>query len=141
MRANFVIPGEPVGKGRPQFSTNGGHPHARTPKKTVVYENLVKMEYERQCEGVRFPDDAALSVTITAWFSIPASKSLKVKEMMLAGVMRPTKRPDLDNVMKSILDGLNGVAYRDDVQVVTAFVEKRYSSRPRVYVEIEEITR
>ena len=44
-----VIPGEPVGKGRPKFSTFNGHAVAYTPKKTVSYENLVKLSYQQQC--------------------------------------------------------------------------------------------
>lgn len=63
MKAVFTIAGEPMGKGRPQFSTYGGRITARTPQRTVAYENLVKMEYKAQA-GLQFPDDAMLSVRI-----------------------------------------------------------------------------
>ena len=55
---------------------------------------------------------------------------------MVAGYIRPAKKPDIDNVIKSILDALNGVAYHDDTQVVAVFAEKYYSDTPRVEVEI-----
>jgi len=136
MTAKFTIAGEPHGKGRPQFSTRGGVVRAITPRRTVIYENLVRMEYQQQCRGIKFPDDAMLIVRITAFYGIPVSKSKKQKEAMRQGIIRPTKKPDCDNVVKSILDSLNSVAYRDDVQVVDVTVSKWYSDEPRVEVEI-----
>ena len=132
MRAKFIVAGEPHGKGRPQFSTYGGHVHARTPQKTVVYENLVRLEYQRQCGKIRFADDAMLRVEINAYYSIPASKSKKQKAAMAEGTV--------DNVVKSVLDSLNSIAYHDDVQVVDVSLSKWYSDAPRVEVEITEIS-
>lgn len=140
MRAKFTVAGEPHGKGRPQFSTYGGHVHARTPKKTVVYENLVRLEYQRQCGKIRFADDAMLRVEINAYYSIPVSKSKKQKAAMAEGTIRPRKKPDCDNVVKSVLDSLNSIAYHDDVQVVDVSLSKWYSDAPRVEVEITEIS-
>lgn len=140
MRANFTVAGQPVGKGRPQFSTYGGRVTARTPKKTVVYENLVRLEYQSQCRGIRFADNSMLRVQITAYYSIPTSKSKKQKAEMAHGIIRPTKKPDCDNIVKSVLDALNSIAYHDDAQVVEVYIGKYYSSEPRVDVEIEEIT-
>ena len=74
MRAEVCIYGEPQGKGRPQFSKVCGHPKARTPEKTVIYENLVQTEYRRQ-SGLRFPDDAMLDVRVFAYYAIPKSIS------------------------------------------------------------------
>lgn len=138
--AEFIVLGRPVGKGRPQFSTYGGHVHARTPQKTAVYENLVRLEYQRQCGGMRFEDDAALKVSIKAYYDIPASKSKKMKEAMAHGTIRPTKKPDCDNVIKSVLDALSSVAYHDDVQVVDVTLCKWYSYEPRIEVVITDIT-
>ena len=139
MTAEFVVTGVPVGKGRPQFSTHNGHIHVRTPQKTVVYENLVRLEYKQQCKNIRFANNIALSVEIRAYYSIPASKSKKTKEAMSNGIIRPTKKPDCDNVIKSILDALNNVAYYDDSQVVDCQVKKFYDERPRVEVKITEL--
>lgn len=98
LQARFTILGEPKGKGRPRFNTRTGH--AVTPKDTVNYETLVHMEYLAQCENKRFPDDAMLDMRILAYYSIPKSKSKKVKAQMVANEIRPTKKPDMDNVVK-----------------------------------------
>lgn len=138
MKAVFSIAGEPMGKGRPQFSTYGGHITARTPQRTVEYENLVKMEYKAQA-GLQFPDDAMLSVRIFAYMTIPKSVSKKKRTAMLEGLIRPTKKPDHDNIGKIVCDALNGIAYRDDAQIVDSLVRKFYSDKPCVLVEISDI--
>ena len=61
-----------------------------------------------------------------------------MKELMLNGTILPTKRPDVDNLAKIILDGLNGVAYRDDAQVCCIHFEKKYSETPETIVKIKE---
>ena len=138
MRAKFCIHGDPQGKGRPRFSTVCGHVHTRTPDETVLYENLVKAEYRQQV-GVKFPDDAMLDVRIFAYYPIPKSASKRKRQAMLEKKIRPTKKPDWDNVGKVICDSLNGIAYRDDAQVVDSMVRKFYGEDPKVVVTIEEI--
>ena len=138
MKAKFCIYGDPQGKGRPRFSTVCGHVHTRTPEKTVLYENLIKTEYIQQA-GTRFPDDAMLDIRIFAYYSIPKSVSQKKRQAMLEKKIRPTKKPDWDNVGKVVCDSLNGIAYRDDAQVVDCQVRKFYGDSPKVIVTIEEI--
>lgn len=135
-KVTFYIPGEPFGKQRPKFSRAGGFVRSYTQKETVSYENLVKTEYAWQCGEARFQDDAEVLAVINAFFSIPKSVSKKTRADMLAGRVRPTKRPDCDNIAKVILDGLNGIAYRDDAQVVSAAVSKHYGETPRVEVTL-----
>jgi Holliday junction resolvase RusA-like endonuclease len=137
MEIKFTVLGEPKGKGRPRFVPKTGR--AMTPKDTVNYESLVHMEYMRQCQNARFQDDAMLDMRIKAYYSIPKSKSKKTKTKMLEGVIRPTKKPDMDNVVKIIADSLNNVAYRDDTQIVDCQCRKFYSDIPRVEVRILEI--
>lgn len=138
MRTQVCIYGEPQGKGRPRFSTVCGHVKTRTPDQTVIYENLVKTEYRNQ-SGVRFPDDAMLDVRVMAYYTIPKSISKKKRQAMLDHKVRPTKKPDFDNIGKAICDSLNGIAYRDDAQIVDAQVRKFYSDTPRVVVIITDI--
>ena len=139
MRLNFTIPGEPAGKARPKFSTFNGHVRAITPKQTVSYENYVKLAYGQVYPGrVPFEKDVPLLVTIKAYFKMPASVSKKKRQAMLEDRIRPTKKPDADNLAKAVLDALNGIAYYDDSQVVTLTVDKLYSDTPRVEVEITE---
>lgn len=139
MRIEFTVAGSPHGKGRPQFSTYGGKVHTRTPEKTVIYENLVKVEYQRQCGKSRFADDAMLEVEIYAYYDIPQSASNKKKQAMRDGILRPKKKPDADNVIKTICDSLNKIAYHDDAQVVDVVLHKYYSDEPHTRVVIAEL--
>lgn len=138
MQVYFIIPGAPVGKGRPKFARQGGFVRTYTPEKTATYENLVKVEYERQCESYRFPDGIPLTMHIRAFYSIPKSASKKKVEAMTNGDIRPLKKPDVDNIVKIIADSLNEVAYKDDSQIVRCTVSKYYATNPRVEVEILE---
>lgn len=74
-------------------------------------------------------------MTIRAFFSIPVSWSLKKQRAAALGELRHTKRPDLDNVVKAIKDGANGVVWKDDSQVDDVRASKRYG-QPRVEVEV-----
>jgi Holliday junction resolvase RusA-like endonuclease len=56
----------------------------------------------------------------------------------LAGSERPTKKPDLDNLAKSVLDALNGVIYQDDSQIVSLHMTKVYSQYPGIDLLIRE---
>lgn len=140
MKVKFVVPGEPQGKGRPRFSRAGEFIRTYTPEKTANYENLIKVEYQRQCLGRKFPDGTPLDMRITAYYSIPKSASKKKRAMMLQHRIRPMKKADWDNIGKIVCDALNGLAFHDDAQVVDAQVRKFYSEDPRVVVTIQEAT-
>ena len=135
----FTIPGKPFGKQRPRVVNRGKFSTAYTPKESVQYENLVKLYYEQAAHGEMFPEDAMLDVRIFAFYEIPKSTSRKRRADMLANKIRPTKKPDFDNIGKIICDSLNLVAYHDDSSVVDAQVRKFYSEQPRVVVSIKTI--
>lgn len=133
MKICFNIPGKVQAKQRPRF--NGKF--AYTPKQTVEYENWIKT-----CYSMKYPVmllKNPLKVKIIAYFEIPKSTSKKKQKQMLDCEIFPTVKPDTDNIAKSILDSLNGIAYLDDKQVVKLEVEKYYSQVPSVAVMIEEI--
>jgi len=132
----FTIPGVPKGKGRPKFSKRGQYTSVHTPEETVLYENLVKTEYIRQCGKVRFGSEDALRMEILAFFAIPNSVSIKKKSAMTDGIIRPTKKPDADNILKIIADSLNEIAYKDDAKIVETIVKKYYGDVPEVIVTI-----
>ena len=138
MKVKFTVLGQPEGKGRPRFRKAGRFVQTYTPDKTAAYENLVKLEYRRQCRDFKFDEKTPLDARITAYYGVPKSASKKAKQEMLEHKIRPTKKPDSDNVVKAILDSLNDVAYHDDVQVVDCQVRKFYSENPRVVVTIQE---
>jgi len=135
----FSVPGIPYGKQRPKFSTAGNFVRTYTPKKTLEYENMVRLCYQQAAKGYVFPDDAVLDVRIIAYHEIPKSASKKKHAEMANGKIRPARKPDFDNCAKIICDSLNGIAYRDDVAIVDAQVRKFYSERPRVDVIIRQI--
>lgn len=137
----FSVPGEPKGKARARtfFDPRVNRMVSKTPDNTVLYENLVKMCYQSTSHGYRFPDDTPLQITVRAFFSIPKRTPKKRITLLLANQIRPTKKPDIDNITKAVLDALNGVAYKDDAAIVQFSVEKYYSYCPRVDVIIGEL--
>lgn len=133
-RISFEVPGEPVAKERPR--TNMATGVVYTPDKTKNYEETVKWCYQMAAHGARFPDNEPLSMLVVAYRPIPKSASAKKKSLMRAGAERPITKPDWDNVGKIVSDALNGIAYRDDAQIVDARVVKRYSDNPMVKVSV-----
>lgn len=147
MRVEFTIEGPPVGKARPRVTRTVTY----TPAKTARYEDLVRYTAINSFDGV-FDKNDPIAVTIIAYFEIPKSWSKKRKALCLSGIELPTKKPDIDNISKIIMDGMNpktkrnkqlhkmvevmrGI-YHDDKQVTTLLVKKRYSERPRVEVKV-----
>lgn len=131
----FVVHGEPVGKGRPRLSTAGGFARAYTPEKTRNYEIAVKACYNKVAGGKFFENkQQGITAYITAYYSLPKSLSgSKRREKVLRE--RPQKKPDCDNVVKVILDALNGVAYKDDAEVTEVHFAKHWTEDdPRVEV-------
>lgn len=120
---HFMIPGRPVGKGRPRFTKNG---HCWTPDKTVAYERDIKMAYWSTYGHRKYGADKALAVGIVLYYPRPKSMAKYKRLMAQKGVLRPIVKPDVDNVIKSILDALNGVAFEDDRQIVQVECEKWY---------------
>lgn len=130
---SFTVPGEPKGKARPRVTRSG---HVFTPKGTQFYENTVKL-----CFAEKYPDhepvaDVGFIAIIDAGFAIPKSWSKKKREAALRGEIRPTKKPDADNIAKIILDPLNEIVYKDDSQIVGLCVTKFYTVKPCVIVRL-----
>lgn len=140
-RIQFVVPGPPQGKARPRVvRAKNGMSMTYTPDKTVAYEELVRLRYKAAAQGFRFPDDAQLAIQITSFYPVPKSKSKRVQSDMLAGVIRPTKKPDCDNIVKIICDALNELAYKDDAQIVVTQMSKYYGKVPKTLVKIMEVS-
>lgn len=125
----FTVPGEPKAKARHRTTKQGFN---YTPKETVNYENWVKQCYFIEHKQTML--EGQIKAEIKAYFGIPKSYSKKKRREIELGILRPTKRPDTDNLAKAILDSLNGLAYKDDSSIVTLQVEKHFSDEPRVDV-------
>ena len=127
--------GQPVGKGRPRFSRASGTVY--TPEKTARYEERLAWAAQSVMAG-RPLLTGGLQVDIEAYMDIPKSKPKTFRAAALAGAIRPTTKPDPDNIAK-MLDALNRVVWVDDSQIVTLNVHKHYSDRPRLQITVREI--
>lgn len=134
----FTVPGAPQGKGRPRVGKIGGHARMFTPAKTVAYEGLIAHAAQVAMAG-RPIFERACSCAVFIDAPVPASWSQRKQRAALLGEVLPTTKPDTDNVVKAIFDGLNGVLWRDDVLVVDLRVRKRYAAVPCVRVEVFEL--
>lgn len=132
---SFTVPGEPQAKGRAKIVKIGGFSRMATPAKTVAYEGLIA-HAAQQAMGTATPMDCACQVQMIITVSVPASWSKKKQAAALAAQVLPTKKPDTDNVVKAVFDGMSGVVWRDDVQAVDLFVRKRYGAMPGVQVRV-----
>lgn len=133
---SFTVHREPKGKQRVRVTRSG---HAYTPNDTTTYEGIVRAEYQVQVGNVE-PFLGAVEVEIMAFFEIPKSWSKKKKVEALYDRIRPTKKPDGDNIGKMICDALNGLAYKDDAQVVDLHVIKVYGGgTPHVEVTVIDL--
>lgn len=117
----FVIYGKPQGKARPRFS-NG---HAYTPKQTADYEDQIKNAFIA-AGGEKIENDGVI-IEIDVYYKKTAADNKKTS---------PTKKPDIDNICKIVLDGLNGVAYADDKQVVSLSANKYFAIKGVERVEV-----
>ncbi len=131
----FVIPGTPVGKGRPKFARRGNFITTYTPEKTASYENLVRLKAEEAMKG-RAPIEGAVAMTLLIEVTPPASWSAKKQAQALLGEIRPTTKPDVDNVLKGICDAMNEIVFKDDKQIVAVTIHKAYAQTARAAVEV-----
>lgn len=98
----FTVPGNPFGKQRPKFARMGTYTKTYTPKKTTQHEKEVAECFLEVARGRRFKEKEPLDIRIIAYYPIPQSTSKKRRKEMLEHRIRPTVKPDLDNVAKLI---------------------------------------
>lgn len=135
MKYEFEIPGTIKGKGRPRV--NSYTCQVYTPTTTKDYEYLAEQYFLLKYPKFK-PLEGRINVNITAIFNIPKSTKKSDINEMLDNKISPTKKPDIDNIVKIILDSMNKFAFKDDTQITKLSVEKRYGLEEKVIVEIEE---
>lgn len=135
MDINFTVDGKPFGKERPRPNRTGHGVY--TPERTKMYEYKVAQNAKKAF--LEEPLESNIRVSIKAYFGVAKSDSKAKKQAKLAGEIQPARTPDADNIAKAILDGMNGVVYKDDKQVIELKVTKQYAEEPRVDVSVEEI--
>lgn len=132
------IPGPAVPQGRPRATVVYGHVKLYDPAKSRAYKQTVAI-YARQAMGQRLPTKRAVSCRLRIYRQIPASDSRHKRDLKASGFIRPTVKPDLDNVFKAVTDACTGIVWHDDNQIVEAHIVKQYSDRPRAILEVEEL--
>jgi Holliday junction resolvase RusA-like endonuclease len=137
-----ILPGEPRAWARARMRImkprNGPpFPSYYVDEKTEAYKEALAWSAKAVLHG-KPPFEGPISVKIVAAFGVPQSWSKKQRDAALAGITRPTGKPDLDNIMKIVGDALNKTAWIDDAQIVEAIVAKTYSESPYLRVEISQ---
>ena len=136
IEACFTLYGEIKTKARPRARIyNEKYAVIYTPKNTVNYENLIKLEYLNQTGKLYF-GDKPLEVTIEANFKLPKS-DMNIRKYYSNEKVLCVNHKDLDNIAKTILDALNKVAYDDDKQVCKLTVSKFYIFEGCEYVKVK----
>jgi len=133
----FSVDADPVGKQRARYAKRGNFVQTYTPDKTRNYEALIK-EAGIQAMGSSEPLETPVTVAIYIRVGIPASFSKQKRKDALAGILKPTKKPDIDNCAKCFLDAMNGHVYLDDKQVINLHVTKVWSEIGAVEVMVKE---
>lgn len=118
---SFTIPGEPVAKGRPRMTKRG---HVYTPARTTQYEKAVGYAY-KSAQGAKY--DGPVGVAIRSYLRPPKTLTKARRTLIAQGEEYPIKVPDVDNLAKCVLDGLSGLAYDSDKQVVALHIYKRWA--------------
>lgn len=138
---HFRVEGKARGKERPKATTIHGHARMYTPKATRQYEEEVRQAFTGSNHGAVpvYEKDRSLRLTLLIACKVPKSYTKKMRQACLDGELQPTKKPDVDNIVKVICDALNGYAFTDDSQVTMVYAEKYYSEEDYVDVTISPI--
>ena len=131
----FEVPGKVIGKGRPRLNTYTGAVY--TPTKTKDYETLVEQYFLLKYPKFKMLE-GRIKVSIMAYFTIPKSTKKTEIDEMLENNISPTKKPDIDNIVKVVLDSMNKFAFKDDTQITKLEVEKKYALEEKIHINIEE---
>lgn len=129
---DFWVPGVPVGKQRPRVTAHGTF----TPVRTKDYERLIGRCYCAKADVRREEYVCPVKMMITVYVAPPKSMTKSMRERALRNDFAPTKKPDIDNIAKSVLDALNGLAYADDKQVCDLCVRKLYGDEHGIRVTL-----
>lgn len=134
---HFHVEGVPVPKKRPRFRAFNGMVQSYTDKDTREYEDHVRLTAQAAM-GTTEPLETPVGVYLYIRRGIPKSYSKKRSEACLEGLEKPITKPDIDNLAKSLLDGMNGVVFKDDSQIVSLHVTKVFASEPGVDIMVKE---
>lgn len=133
----IIINREPMASPRPRFTTKGKYVHSYMPKDYVAEKEIIASSIKR-VYGDKLLLNSKLELSIVFYMKMPNSWS-NSKKALLAGTYH-TNKPDLDNLVKTYKDCMNGIIYEDDRRISKySEVKKIYSFKPRVEIEIKEM--
>lgn len=130
----IVVDGKPVPWAR---HMGGRTTRPFTPAKVRTYQDVLRVLAQQEMRD-RAPLEGPLSLVIRAGLPIPKSLNKRKTADAISGALLPTTRPDVDNYAKIALDGLNGIVWRDDSQVVRLTALKMYALKPSLEITISE---
>jgi crossover junction endodeoxyribonuclease RusA len=128
----FTVYGKPQPQGSTRAFLSGGKVNTTSANKNLKpwRQQLTDTAFA-ECGGIPYSGNGneAICVTMTFYFDRP--KSAKKRRM-------PTVKPDVDKLIRAILDSLTGICYRDDAQVVQVAALKFYGGPERVEITVQE---
>lgn len=117
-----------------------GQTRAYNSEKSVVYKRIIKAAALSEMNKQQLTmTDRPLAMRLTFVFTPPKSYTKKKLKAVESGELRYTKKPDLDNLAKAILDACNNTVYKDDSQIITLSINKEYGRTDHVAVEITQL--
>ena len=139
---NVTIFGKIVPQKRPKFARRGNFVQTYDPPECREYKKLVRLfanQAVAQQKGFR-PYEKAVEVVLWFFFEIPKSFSDADRLAAANGKIRPTGRPDIDNLAKGVMDAVKGLLWTDDSIIVTLHAKKFYTAgKERVWLGVRGI--
>jgi len=126
MMQEFLLLGDPRPQGRPRFARIGEFVKAYDPKESREYKQTIAAQIAAQ--NPVYIQDGPISLEVEFIFARPKSLPKKVQDH--------TKKPDLDNLLKALKDGMTGIVWRDDAQIVSLSARKDYGECPQTKVRV-----
>jgi crossover junction endodeoxyribonuclease RusA len=121
----FFVRGRPVPQGSMKFIRPGVMIHSRAKELAVWRADIAR---NAELYGYK-PVSGAIAVEINFVFNKPKTVTREL----------PTVAPDLDKLVRAVLDGLTGVAYEDDCQVVTITASKHYGGTAGAWIGVARL--
>jgi len=137
------IDGDPFKQDRPRVAVIKGHAVVYDKKeskegKKIIAEHTALAMAEQNWDTI--PIDQPVAMVVTAYFSVPKSWPKQKRADALAGKIRPTSKPDVDNIQKIYMDGLvDGGAMQDDASVVESHSYKYYAETPSTVITLDSV--
>lgn len=140
MRLCIELLGAAVAQGRPRITTVNGYPRAYDPPKSKNYKaTLALLASQAMQEQKLTMTTEAVKLTIIILHAIPKSWNKAKRKQAIEGDKLPTTKPDIDNVVKTVMDAFKGIVWRDDSQVVEVKAQKFYSDAPLIRIIAEGV--